>query len=373
MRFDGRESSTATQAGCALLVADAFDEIEVVARELTEDGRRRGALLSVIAGIGFSAARHSRMGDLRSAEADLGVTLELVQENDLSLMALTTMLHFCVDTVVERRALADTAALVERLELPPSFGRTQSGGMVLEVRAACRAMAGDRVGAVEDLRAAAAIFGPLRAGPRFTRRRSSLALLLPEDRRAEALELVAEELDLARAVANPRAEGAALRALGMLRGGPEGIAALRESVAVLRDAPVRLELARSLAELGAATRRANGRREARLQLREAADLAQRCGAERLEERINDELRIAGARPRRRALSGADSLTPGERRVAAAAAAGATNREIAQDLFVSLRTVEMHLTNAYRKLGITSRGQLAAAIDDAGEPAGVGPP
>jgi DNA-binding CsgD family transcriptional regulator len=288
-------------------------------------------------------------------------------------MALTTMLHFCVDAVVERRGLAGAAATVEELELPPSFGETQSGGMVLETRAALRAQRGDRVGAAADLRATAAIFGPLQAGPRFTRWRSSLALVLPDDRRDEALELAAEELSMARAVANPRAEGAALRALGMLQGGEEGIGTLRESVAVLLDTPLRLDLARSVAELGAAMRRGNSRSEARDLLREAADLAQRCGAERLEERIHDELRIAGARPRRRALSGADSLTPGERRVAVAAAGGSTNREIAQDLFVSLRTVEMHLTNAYRKLGISSRSQLAIAIEPGHSAATAGQP
>ncbi len=186
--------------------------------------------------------------------------------------------------------------------------------------------------------------------------------MLPDADREEALALAAEELELARAVDSPRAEGAALRALGVLRGGEEGIEMLRDSVATLRDAPARLELARSLAELGAALRRGNQRGEAREHLREAAELAQRCGAELLEERVHEELRIAGARPRRRALSGAASLTPGERRVASAAAGGATNREIAQDLFVSLRTVEMHLTNAYRKLDISSRSELAEAID-----------
>ncbi len=72
--------------------------------------------------------------------------------------------------------------------------------------------------------------------------------------------------------------------------------------------------------------------------------------------------MAGGKPRRRALSGPDSLTPSERRVAAAAAEGATNREIGQALFVSMRTVEMHLTNAYRKLGITTRAELTAAMD-----------
>jgi DNA-binding CsgD family transcriptional regulator len=235
--------------------------------------------------------------------------------------------------------------------------------MLLEVRAALRAARGDRAGAIDDLRATAAVFRPLQAGPRFTRWRSRLALLLPESERDEALALAAEELELARAVASPRAEGAALRALGKLTGGEAGIQLLRESAATLGEETARLELARSLAELGAALRRANQRGEARERLREAADLAQRCGAERLEEGVQEELRIAGARPRRRALSGAASLTPGERRVASAAVGGATNREIAQDLFVSLRTVEMHLTNAYRKLDISSRSELPGAIGE----------
>jgi DNA-binding CsgD family transcriptional regulator len=364
-RRDGHETSTATQAACALLLVEAFDETESVAAELIDDGRRRGSLLSMIAGVGFSAARNSHLGSLSSAEADFNVMVELIEQNELNLMALTTFVHFCLDTLVERRQLAAIAATVETLELPPRFAETQSGGMVLETRAAVRAMNGDRAGAAADLRGAAAIFGPLQAGPRFTRWRSNLALALPDSDREEALALALEELELARAVDSPRAEGAALRAIGVLRGGEEGIVALRDSVAVLHDSPARFELARSQAELGAALRRGNQRGEAREHLREAADLAQRCGAERLEERVLEELRIAGARPRRRALSGAQSLTPGEHRVANAAAGGATNREIAQDLFVSLRTVEMHLTNAYRKLDISSRSELAVAIDGGG--------
>ena len=363
LRRDGRETSTVIQAGCALLGVEAFEETRSVARELTEDGRRRGSLMAMIAGVGFNAACAARTGDLWTTEAELGVSLELVERNEMSLMALTTIVHYCIDALVERHALEGVAELALQLELPPPFDATQSGGMLLETRAAIRAMRGDRAGAGADLRAAGAIFLPLQAGPRFSRWRSRLALVLPDSEREEALALAGEELTLARAVESPRAEGAALRALGRLTGGEAGIELLRESVGAVRDSDARLESAHSLAELGAALRRANQRGEARERLREAADLAQRCGAERLEQRVHEELRIAGARPRRRALSGVASLTPGERRVAIAAAAGASNREIAQDLFVSLRTVEMHLTNAYRKLDISSRTELAAAIDE----------
>jgi DNA-binding CsgD family transcriptional regulator len=361
MRQDGREISTVSQAALALLTVEDFEGVEAIGRVLAEDGRLRGALLSTVAGVGLGAAADSRRGRLGAAEADLVAVVELSEQNELSLMALTSVFFYCLDTVVERRALEGVRAALEALELPPDFAATQSGGMLLEPRAAVRAARGDREGAAADLRAVAEIFVPFGATPRFTRWRSSLALVLPDADRDEALALAEEELALARAIESPGSEAAALRALGLLRGGEEGIAGLRESVAAVRGAPTRLELARSLAELGAALRRGKQSTEAREHLREAAEVAQECGAERLEERIDEELRIAGARRRRRAFSGADSLTPSERRVAVAAASGSTNREIAQELFVSLRTVEMHLTNTYRKLDISSRSQLATAI------------
>jgi DNA-binding CsgD family transcriptional regulator len=278
-------------------------------------------------------------------------------------MMLTTFLHFCLDTIVERRDLDQVADLVESLEVPPPFGQTASGALVLDVRAAVRVARGDRAGAVLTLREAEALMRPLRFGPRLSCWRSRLALALPDDERAEALELAEEEMRLASALDSPRAEGVALRALGLLKGGEAGIDLLRRSVERLRPGSSPLEPARSLTELGAALGRGNQRSEARERLREAADLAQRCGAERLEERIEEEMAVAGARPRRRALSGPESLTPAERRVATTAAGGATNREIGQMLFISMRTVEMHLTNSYRKLGISTRADLAEAIGD----------
>jgi DNA-binding NarL/FixJ family response regulator len=91
------------------------------------------------------------------------------------------------------------------------------------------------------------------------------------------------------------------------------------------------------------------------------DEAHACGAVVLAERAADELRASGARPRRRAISGVDALTPSERRVAELAAGGRTNREIAQELFVTMATVETHLTRTYRKLDVSGRDQLAGAL------------
>ena len=85
-----------------------------------------------------------------------------------------------------------------------------------------------------------------------------------------------------------------------------------------------------------------------------------CGARPLAERAHDEVRAAGGRRLTRGVFGPDALTPSERRVAVLAAAGHTNKAIAQQLFVTPKTVEVHLSSTYRKLGITSRSELEAA-------------
>jgi DNA-binding CsgD family transcriptional regulator len=123
-----------------------------------------------------------------------------------------------------------------------------------------------------------------------------------------------------------------------------------------------LARAQALADLGALLRRRNRRTEARELLREALDAAHRSGARPLAEQAETELRATGARPRRVVLTGLDSLTASERRIAEHASQGLTNREIAQTLFVTARTVEGHLTSVFRKLQLASRDELHAALE-----------
>jgi DNA-binding CsgD family transcriptional regulator len=157
----------------------------------------------------------------------------------------------------------------------------------------------------------------------------------------------------------------------MLEGGERGLGDLREAAELAAASGARLEHARCLIELGAALRRANQRTTAREPLRTGLDLAYRCGATRLAQQARAELLAAGARPRRGALTGLEALTASERRVAELAAAGMSNPEIAQSLFVTLNTVEGHLRHAYQKLSISSRGQLPAALR-AAVPEGAAP-
>jgi DNA-binding CsgD family transcriptional regulator len=198
--------------------------------------------------------------------------------------------------------------------------------------------------------------------PSFLPWRSEAAIAkLALDEAKDARRLADEELELARMFASPRGLGVALRAAGVVRGGRAGEALIREALETLEQADARLERARALTELGALVRRSNRRREARELLREALDIAHRAGAGPLATRAETELRATGARPRRVMLVGVQSLTASERRVAELAADGRTNREIAQSLFVTARTVEGHLTNVFRKLDLDSRDQLRGAI------------
>jgi DNA-binding CsgD family transcriptional regulator len=195
------------------------------------------------------------------------------------------------------------------------------------------------------------------------RRTAALAAAALGDE-ARARELAAEQLRLARANGAARPLSLALRtAASTMPEERQGL--LAEAVAAARRSESSLELAHALADLGAAVRRAGKRSEAQPPLREALELADRMGASALADSVRVELRAAGARPRRAARSGVDSLTPAERRVAQLAAVGLTNRQIAQELFITMKTVQTHLSSVYRKLDAVSRRELPELLGAAG--------
>jgi DNA-binding CsgD family transcriptional regulator len=179
-------------------------------------------------------------------------------------------------------------------------------------------------------------------------------------RTEEALEVALEELPYAQAWGAPSTVAQTLRVIGTIER-EAGVERLREAADLVAGTSARLEHAKCLAALGGALRRARQPTEAREPLREALELAFVCGAAGLADEIRTELNAAGVRPRTEALSGPAALTAKERKVAALAAEGQTNRDIAQTLYVTPKTVEVHLTNAYRKLGIRSRRELSQAL------------
>ncbi len=349
-----------------LLAIDELDLAQAEVDALASAGERTGALLAMIGAAGFSAIVAVRRGDLAAAEDRLRAAVELALESGAT-MGATTYGALAGDALLERPGLADLAAAITSLELPAAFAATTSGAMLLEVRGRLARERGDRASAARDLRAAGTVYEPLRFGPAWSPWRSELALALLPDARDEARRLCELELTAARTIQLPRAEAVALRALGLTATGDEAVRLLRESCERLEGTAAPLELARSRVELGAALRRANQRRDAREELAAGLDLAHRCGALRLRDRAEAELRADGARPRRAAGTGVEALTASELRVARLAAAGRTNAEIAGDLYVTVKTVESHLSRAYAKLGLAgqgSRARLAAALGPA---------
>ena len=142
-----------------------------------------------------------------------------------------------------------------------------------------------------------------------------------------------------------------------------------EAISHLGDACVVADLARAHLLFGEWLRRQKRRAAARSHLRRAHDLFVEIGAGWFADRAAAELRATGERPRKRTMDTQHALTPQELHIATLAAERATNREIAQRLFLSARTVEYHLHNIFQKLQISSRRQLSSALAHGADGAG----
>ena len=344
----------------ALAFAERYQEALSRFDEALADARRLGSLPHVLALSCYRALHHLRIGNLADAEADARVALETGPR--LPGLHAAVALAALLETLTEGAEFEAASAADERYRLAEQFPTTMQAAWLVAARGRLRLAERRPAAALGDLLAASDLFARLRICTPTIPWRSDAALAhLALGAPAEARALAAEEVTLAQAFKGPRTLGVALRAAGLTDGGRRGIELLRQAVRVLERSSARLEHARAMADLGAALRRAGQRAESREVLRVALDLAHSCGAIALTERARTELLAAGGWPRRLVLSGLDSLTPGERRVAQLAAAGLSNREIAQNLFVTTRTVEGHLTHAYQKLAITSREQLPGAL------------
>jgi DNA-binding CsgD family transcriptional regulator/tetratricopeptide (TPR) repeat protein len=356
------DSAAFVLAATVLAMAD-LDEALAVYEDALAQAHRRGSSFAFAITKVFRAQTFIFRGDLAEAEAEAREALAAGEAWGTTARFLGHSAAFLAEALMEQGKLDDAAAALARAGIGES--RPDDARLLFfpDVRARLRMLNGDSAGGLEEMLDTGRRFEAIGShNPAFMAWRSPAALaLLQLGEQDEARRLAAEELELARTWGAPRALGAALRAAGLVEGGEHGLVLLEEAVQVLSNSPAKLEQARARTELGAALRRANRRADAREQLRQGLELATICGAAPLAERAESELLATGARPRRIALSGVASLTPSERRVAELAAEGPTNREIAQALFVTQRTVEVHLTSIYRKLAISSRSQLAGAL------------
>jgi len=353
----------ASQAVNAYLFCERPDRALALTGAMMADSRRRGSVLNLVTGSLHQGLARLRVGELAEAEAALRLADELSREHGY-VLAEPFSLGYLAQVLAARGTVGE---LAERLEAFPLAGLPSSAHATIHhARALARLARGDRAGAVADLRAVGSVLATLRLeNPAVLDWRAALATLLAADAPDQARALAEEDLRQARASGLRACEGVALRARAAVSTGSERVELLRDAAERLGATPYRLEHARALVELGAALRAAGGRTDAREVLKTALDLAWRCGARPLAERARVEAVAAGARPRRPVLSGREALTPSELRAARLAADGLSNREIAQALFITRKTVGDHLGAAYRKLGIAGRAGLAAALDTQG--------
>lgn len=360
---DGTAATAFTAIMLGLRWSDRLDAAERVLERAIAIARRRGSAIDFANAMDLRAEVFMRRGILREAEADARASRAAAPEG---LWNIARGVMPLLRSLVGQGRTEEAARTLETEIGDAEFGDIPPVISLVLARAQVRAACGDHAGALAQFDDAVRRrdkwggMNPSWVGDILLAARSHHAL---GDNEA-AGSLLAQALKLAQRWGTPGALGQAAHAQALLGGDGDRIELLREAVTLLERSPARLELAHALVDLGAALRRAGHRSDSRDPLRAGYALARECGADALAQAARHELAASGVRLRRERITGAQSLTPSERRIADMAADGSSNTAIAQALFVTVKTVEMHLTHTYRKLEITGRSQLPKAIADA---------
>jgi DNA-binding CsgD family transcriptional regulator/Tfp pilus assembly protein PilF len=340
-----------------LTCACQLEEAYRCADRLVQDARSRGSVPGVAAASLARSYPAHLMGWLRDAEADARAAIDAGRRGGGQHAQAA---HAQLALVLLERGDLDGALEAAELALSDEQGRhSPMRAQALDARARIRIARSSYHGALEDAFEAgriandALIFNPAVIGWRSQAALGCAAL----GRQREANLLAREELRLARRFGAPRTIGVALRVAGLVQRGNRSLRLLQWAAEILATSLAELEHARALAVLGAAQRRHGTRAAARDTLRRALDMAHRFGGAHIAGFAREQLRLAGARPRRDALRGVDALTASESKVAELAASGMTNREIAESLVITTKAVEWHLRHVYQKLDVHSRKQL----------------
>ena len=352
----------------SLLWAERYDQLRPLLDASIAQARVTGDSSRLAVGLATRGWLAFQRGDLCGAEGDTRTALAATK-------LPAPPMYRVLNTGVLVRTLVDQGELdaAEQALAPLDAEAEKGSAIAAELRFArgrLRVAQGRVAEGLDDLLAVGALLTRAQITcPGYLPWRSEAALAhLKLGQHESAVRLAAEELELAQAFGAPRALGVARRAVGVAAGGERGASLLREAILDFEHGDAALERARALADLGALLRRSNRRAEARELLREGLDIAHHAGARPLADHAETELRATGARPRRVVLPGPESLTASERRIAEFASQGLSNREIAQALFVTARTVEGHLTSVFRKLEVDSRDELSAVLGS-GAPVG----
>ena len=348
-------------AWVVLLAADADDVMADIDASIAH-ARERGAVRDLAPAYAFRALGWLRRGNLAEAETDAREACRAVETARVD-VGRQWIAPYLADALLEQGRLEAAETALDWAHVPDTVPLTGSSYLVLDVKARLLRLRGRPDEALEAALTCGRFWTAADGlNPAFLPWRSEAALSLHAiGREDEAFEHADAEVTLARRWRAPWALGHALRIAGLVRGGPEGLRLLSEAISVLAPSPARLEHAKSLVDLGTMLRHAGRTADARRPLRAGAGIADACGASMVLKQARAELLATGVRLRKPTSYGPQALSPSERRVAELAAGGRSNREIAETLFVTTKTVELHLTAVYRKLGTNRRMQLATLM------------
>jgi DNA-binding CsgD family transcriptional regulator len=350
----------------ALIFTDQFAEAEAVIGAMREDPVVRGSLRLRAGAAWYAAELAQRTGRIADAENEARLALDLTP-GDVNLFT-GGAIEILVWALAERGAFAEAHALLDEHGLADEIGTQIWEIGILHSRAVLALAEGDFPRAHDQaVHAGRLRIGQGRPNPVWTPWRATAALALAhQGRQHEAAALAAEERALAERFGAPAAILAATHAAAVAESDDaQRLEICETALARVGEPGSLLELSAIRLELGHALRRLGRRVEARRSLQLVLADADRTGATLLAEQARRELVASGLRPRRAQTEGMAALTPRQRQVCELAAAGKTNRAIAQQLFLSVKTVETHLAAAYEKLGVETREALLGALHTPG--------
>jgi DNA-binding NarL/FixJ family response regulator len=355
----GPNSFVVVAALLALHALERHDDFDRLANATLAEAGRCGAMLGYVHVSTMRSHELYLRGRLDDAEAEVEAAVQAAAPRGWEFVApgLTAIRAIIA---LERARFDEIAVLIAQSAGDCEDPQDVPTGLLLDIRGLMRMSTGAVVEGLADVLRCGELMQALGViNPGIVPWRSHAAMgHLALGATDAAHDLAREDLALAQRLSGPVAIGGAQRVLGLATPGDDGIDLLRESVQTLAQTPARVETARALVDLGASLRRRGHPLAARDPLQQGLDLAAASGSAELETRARDELLASGANVRRRRPK-LDELTPSEARVARLAATGMSNSAIAQSLFVTHKTVEKHLANTYRKLGIKSKVELDA--------------
>lgn len=356
---DSGESLAWYMATMALTNVEEFEVAKASVAHCLADSRSRGSVFGVAAALALSAMLALGEGRPRDAEADARTSLEGTPPPSVRPVAYALL----VRALIEQGRLDDAqSALVEGgLEVGPG------GPTILRMVPWCRALLHQEQG---DLEAVKIDLEPIIEDERIGRSIKGLQWRVPLSRALaaagrpdEARPLAERHLEWATRWGRAGVLGTAQRNMALVGEAGSRRERLEAAIETLAASSLKTEEAKARVDLGLVLARQGEKQAGVEQLEAGLEIALERGARGTATVAARELELLGSPSRKVSF---DELTPSERRIAEMAADGATNREIAEDLFVAVKTVENHLSRAYVKLGINSRRDLRSALGE--EPA-----